>query len=108
MTFDEYNTESAKTDIYPSDCKPWVYALGLAGETGELCDKLKKMYRDNNGAPNNDIILHLFFECGDVLWYLTQFAKSLGFSLEDVAKQNISKLKSRKERGKLNGSGDDR
>jgi NTP pyrophosphatase (non-canonical NTP hydrolase) len=108
MTFNEYNIESAKTDIYPNDCKPWVYALGLAGETGELCDKLKKMYRDNNGAPNPDIIDALSKECGDVLWYLAQFAKSIGFTLEDIAMMNIAKLASRKARGVIGGSGDER
>ena len=108
MTFNEYNMESAKTDIYPSDCKPWVYALGLSGEAGELCDKLKKVYRDNNGTPNKDTVQHLMLQCGDVLWYLTQFAKSIGFTLEEVALHNIYKLKSRKERNKLSGSGDDR
>lgn len=108
MTFNEYNIASAKTDQYPNECKPWVYALGLAGETGELCDKLKKMYRDNGGAPNPDIIHALSKECGDVLWYLTQFAKSLGFTLEDVALINIDKLASRAKRGVIGGSGDDR
>lgn len=108
MTFTEYNTESAKTDIYPNDCKPWIYALGLTGEAGELSDKLKKMYRDHNGAPSPEIIDGLAKECGDVLWYLTQFAKSIGFTLEDIAKMNIEKLKSRAERNKIHGSGDNR
>lgn len=108
MTFTEYNAASAKTDIYPNQCKPWVYALGLAGETGELCDKLKKMYRDHNGAPSPEIIEGLKGECGDVLWYLTQFAKSIGFTLEDIAEANVKKLADRQARGKINGSGDNR
>lgn len=108
MTFNEYNVASAKTDIYPSGCKPWVYALGLAGETGELCDNLKKMYRDNNGAPNPDIIDALSLECGDVLWYLTQFAKSIGFTLEEVAIMNAAKIADRQRRNAIHGSGDDR
>ena len=108
MTFVEYNAASAKTDIYPNQCKPWVYALGLAGETGELCDKLKKMYRDHNGAPSPEIIEGLKGECGDVLWYLTQFAKSLGFTLEEIAEANIKKLADRQARNKIHGSGDNR
>ena len=108
MTFYEYNIASAKTDCYPNDCKPWVYALGLAGEAGELCDKLKKMYRDNGGAPNPDIIDALSYECGDVLWYLTQFAKSIGFTLEEVAMLNAAKLADRQRRNAIHGSGDNR
>ena len=108
MTFTEYNAASAKTDIYPNQCKPWVYALGLAGETGGLCDKLKKMYRDNNGAPSSEIIEGLKGECGDVLWYLTQFARSLGFTLEEIAEANIEKLTDRQARNKIHGSGDNR
>ena len=108
MTFMEYNAASAKTDIYPNQCKPWVYALGLAGESGELCDKLKKMYRDHNGAPSPEIIEGLKGECGDVLWYLTQFAKSLGFTLEEIAEANIKKLADRQARNKIHGSGDNR
>jgi len=47
-------------------------------------------------------------ELGDVLWYLAQMASELGASLEDVARGNIEKLRSRKERGMISGSGDNR
>ena len=47
-------------------------------------------------------------ELGDVLWYLTRSANELGYSLVDVAEINLIKLTSRKERGVLQGSGDER
>ena len=47
-------------------------------------------------------------EVGDVLWYLAVFAHHLGVPLEEVAQQNLDKLQSRKARGVLGGSGDNR
>lgn len=47
-------------------------------------------------------------ELGDVLWYVSTIAKYTGFNLEDLAKDNIAKLNSRKARGKISGSGDNR
>ena len=48
------------------------------------------------------------FELGDVLWYISQLASELGYELDDIANSNLQKLKSRKVRGKIQGSGDDR
>ena len=47
-------------------------------------------------------------ELGDVLWYLSTLASDLDVSLEDIAQTNVEKLTSRKERNKLQGSGDNR
>ncbi len=48
------------------------------------------------------------FELGDVLWYISQLSSELGYELEEVANANLEKLNSRKIRGKIQGSGDDR
>lgn len=108
IMFDEYCKFTATTDIYPMECKPWVYALGLSGETGEVCDKLKKTYRDANGVFNKEKCEELAKELGDVLWYLSRLSNCLGFSLSEIAQMNVDKLNSRKARGKLTGSGDNR
>ena len=50
LKFSEYCKAAAMTDHYPNECKPWVYALGLTGESGELADKIKKVYRDDGGV----------------------------------------------------------
>jgi len=47
-------------------------------------------------------------ELGDVLWYLANLSAELGFSLEEVAFNNLEKLKSRQERNQLHGNGDNR
>lgn len=47
-------------------------------------------------------------ELGDVLWQLSGLCNVLGYTLEDVAKQNLKKLSSRMERGVIDGNGDNR
>lgn len=47
-------------------------------------------------------------EIGDVLWYLSAISRDLGFELEDVANRNLEKLSSRKDRGVIQGEGDNR
>ena len=47
-------------------------------------------------------------EVGDVLWYCAMMAKEVGVPLGDIMQENLDKLRSRKERGKLSGSGDNR
>ncbi|MBU4141821.1 hypothetical protein KKE99_03030, partial [Patescibacteria group bacterium] len=47
-------------------------------------------------------------ELGDVLWYVSQIASELGLSLEEAASENLKKLFSRKDRGVIKGSGDNR
>lgn len=83
-------------------------ALGLAGEVGEVCEKIKKVFRDKNGEFTADDKESIKKEVGDVLWYLASISSDLGFTLGEAADKNIEKLYSRKNRGVLNGSGDDR
>ena len=109
MTFNEYQKESRKTAVYPGAGKNFIYpTLGLAGETGEVTEKIKKALRDDNNIITDSRKTELTKELGDVLWYLTQLSTELGLSLEEVAANNLSKLFSRQERGQLQGSGDDR
>lgn len=84
--------------------------LGLAGETGEVLEKIKKMIRDKDGVfhPTPEDIAELKKELGDVLWYLSALAFYNGIDLDDVARANLDKLKSRKERNKIHGDGDNR
>ena len=108
LQFNEYCKAAATTDRYPKECKPWVYALGLTGEAGELADKIKKVYRDDNGVFNQEKRDAIAKELGDVLWYVTRLGATLGFSLEEIAQRNIEKLADRAKRGVINGSGDNR
>src|SRR3990167_2819643 len=99
MKFDEYQKRSRETAIYPNVGSNYIYpTLGLAGESGEVSDKIKKILRDDNGSPSSDRVEDLKKELGDVLWYLSQLSTELGLSLEDIANANLDKLLSRKDR----------
>jgi NTP pyrophosphatase (non-canonical NTP hydrolase) len=110
MTFEEYQKKALTTVIskndYFKDTLHWV--LGINGEAGEVAEKVKKIIRDKDGVMSDEDKQELAKEIGDVLWYLAVFAQSLGYSFDDIAKTNLDKLKSRKDRGALQGSGDNR
>lgn len=108
MTLNEYQHEALKTAQYPSEMRIIYPALGLNGEAGEVADKVKKVIRDDNQTYSPEKRKEIALEVGDVLWYVATMAYDLGFSLEQIAIWNKEKLASRKERGCIGGSGDDR
>lgn len=108
MHINDYQFVSRRTAIYPEKQGVVYCVLGLVGESGEIADKLKKVVRDKNNQLGEVEVLAFAKELGDVLWYLSNLAYELGFSLEEIAQMNIDKLQSRMERDKLSGSGDDR
>ena len=109
MDFNDYQKLSRETAIYPNIGKNFVYpTLGLSGEAGEIAEKVKKIIRDSDGVITDETRELLKKELGDVLWYVSQLAAEFGFTLDEVAEENIKKLFSRKERGVIKGSGDNR
>ena len=109
MELNDYQRESRKTALYPEVGSNAIYpTLGLVGEAGEVADKVKKILRDKKGIFDKDSKDAIKLELGDVLWYISQLSSELGYELEDVAHANLQKLNSRKVRGKIQGSGDDR
>lgn len=109
MNFEEYQKKSRLTAKYPNVGDNYIYpTLGLAGESGEVAEKIKKVIRDKNGFIDQETKESIGKELGDVLWYVSQLATELDLSLDEVAELNIHKLYSRMERGKLNGEGDNR
>ena len=109
MRFDDYQKKSRETAIYPKITRGFIYpTMGLAGETGEFLNKIKKIFRDDKGRLTIQKKKELSEELGGVLWYLAQVATELDLSLKDIAKDNLKILASRKKRGVLNGSGDRR
>lgn len=138
MDFSEYQKLSAKTAIYPSLVKTimgelykkgqgdladeilihlvdtdlndnmYYAALGLGGEAGEVCNKVKKLMRDDGGEITNKFREYLKGELGDVLWYVAACAREAGLDLNEIAEKNVEKLVDRQERGVLQGNGDNR
>jgi NTP pyrophosphatase (non-canonical NTP hydrolase) len=71
------------------------YAMGLAGEAGEVTDLLKKWVFHGHALDRMD----LKKELGDVLHYLSGLCTLHHFTLEEVATANIEKLMQRYPNG---------
>lgn len=109
MHFSDYAAAASSFAVYPNRGNNLAYpALGLCGEAGEVAEKVKKIIRDKDGIATDEDRRALSKELGDVLWYISQLAFELGIDPEEIPRGNLNKLASRKERGALQGSGDDR
>lgn len=113
MDATEYQEFTSQTAIYPHSgtgrSEAILYCLlGLSGETGEICEKVKKVIR--GGGEPSDLAGDpaIGKELSDVLWYLARLSKEFGFTLQEVIEANVEKLASRKARGVIQGEGDDR
>ncbi len=108
MNFSDYQREARLTANYPVIGHGIIYpALGLAGESGEVLDKIKKIFRDHSGnvEPHKPALIK---ELGDVLWYVSALCDELGTNMEWVAHQNVLKLRDRQKRDVIGGDGDER
>lgn len=124
---DCYQKMATKTAIYPGHGTPlglMYVALKGAGEAGEFREHVGKAMRDDglgNGLYYDGGVVHepgtpltderrtlLIKEIGDELWYLSAKCNELGIKLSEAALLNLQKLQDRSDRGKLQGSGDDR
>lgn len=109
MDLNEYQKEALKTAFFNDLTDNVGYlALAMAGEMGEVCEKIKKIMRDKGGIISEQDRDAIKKELGDVLWYMSVLASKCRLSLDDVAVGNIEKLRSRQERGVLQGEGDNR
>lgn len=106
VEFKRYQEEAMKTRFHPPENRIVYSALGLAGEAGELANKVKKIMRGDDAKA--ELIEGIKGEMGDVLWYLAALADDLNVDLAAIASENIEKLRSRQARGALAGDGDNR
>ena len=111
MRLDEYQTRASETAIYPmrgSASSLNYLAPAIAGEAGEVASEWAKTIRDDDGYVSERRRSNLKKELGDTLWMVAQTASELGYTLEEIAHDNLAKLRDRRERGVLSGSGNDR
>jgi len=106
--FNSYQRNASSTAIYPEEHRILYPALGLAGEAGEVANKVKKLIRDGPDKRPDTWREDIASEIGDVLWYCAALATDLNLSLGTIAGQNEKKLAQRKQSGTLGGSGDTR
>ena len=119
---EKYNDLIQKSKIYPEN-RPIEYpSLGLAGEIGEVAEKVlglcatggkvdetvKKTMRDNNGVFTKEKTEAILKELGDVLWYITAMAQDMGYTIEDVIQNNFNKIQKRINTNTQHGQGDNR
>jgi NTP pyrophosphatase (non-canonical NTP hydrolase) len=104
MDMNTYQTIASKTAVYPGRQSIVYPVLGLAGEAGEVAGKLSKHLR-GDGPLDKDAMA---MELGDCLWFIAAAGLDLGWTLEDIALQNVHKLQKREAEGTLKGNGDNR
>lgn len=103
------HTTSLNTRYGDADVAPLIYpTLKLAGEAGEFGEKVGKLLRDKDGRISAEDRAALADELGDILWYVAEVATALRLDLDEIGRANLDKLRSRAERGVIQGSGDRR
>lgn len=121
MTLNDYQRRAMTTCM--DSCSNFSYMfLNLVGEVGELASKVAKHIRkgkamiDGNqfitecgrNALTDDEITDLRKEAGDCLWQLAGLCNVMGWTLEEVCRENLDKLADRKARGVIDSNGDNR
>lgn len=98
MEFTQYQIEAEKTDQRPQSPEHQLESLmipllGLAGESGSLLTEYKKYLRDGDAYKLfRDRVEE---ELGDILWYVSNIATKAGLDLDNIARQNLSKISDR-------------
>ena len=116
LTLNEYQ-KAAMTTCMPS-CENFSYmTLNLMGELGEFTSKIGKLIRKGKAhIENSKLVFHddvtdeemkaIRAEGGDIAWQLFGLFSVFGWDANSICQENLDKLASRKERGKIDGSGD--
>ena len=105
---DMYQKVALTTAIYPREQAIIYPTLGLTGEAGEVANKVKKIIRDGSDSKDEKLVSEIKSEIGDCLWYIAVLANDFNIKLSDIASANIEKLATRKSKGTIHGSGDNR
>lgn len=113
MDFTKYQELCRKTAVYRESTQQYIprlsyCVLGLTSEAGEVAGVLKRIIRDDLCVVSEKRSLDIRDELGDVMWYVAMTAFELGYDMDDIAERNIEKLRSRFERGMIQGKGGER
>ena len=105
MKFNEFQDLAMSTRLESANN---LYALiGLVGEVGEVYSLLAKYIRD--GVEDEEAFKDkVKKELGDVLWFVAAICEDMDYTMDECAEAVVKKLKDRKKRGVLGGSGDER
>ncbi len=96
LGFDDYQAEAMRTAPGPHDEKQLaVFALGVAGEAGEVAELIKKHIGHGHLLDREKLCKEL----GDVAWYVAVLAQVCGIPLSEVASKNVAKLRARYPEG---------
>lgn len=103
ICFQDYQHEARRTggrDLLPENRDKGLNcaALGLCGEAGEFADHVKKAQHHRLGI-DADREAKMKKELGDVLWYLAHACNVMGWTLDEIAALNITKLRARYPEG---------
>ncbi len=103
--FEIYKNKALGTAIYPSvgenSLKEISYlGLGLAGESGETVDIIKKLVRNDveiypGTTDHNAVRSKIKDELGDVFWYISGVMRFFDLELSEVLDGNLEKLAKR-------------
>lgn len=116
LTLSEYQNAAMKTCMPTSDNFSYM-TLNLMGELGEFASKIGKLIRKGKAhIENNQIVFHgnvtaeeieaIKAELGDCFWQLNGIVSTLGWNSNNICQENLAKLASRQQPGKIDGSGD--
>jgi NTP pyrophosphatase (non-canonical NTP hydrolase) len=122
MELNEYQRQAMSTCM--ESCENDAYMLlNLVAEVGEFAGKMAKHIRKGEAlmgsndflfskrlgiAQGTDYLEELKKEAGDIMWQIAGLCYTMGWELEEVCQANLAKLASRKERGVIDGEGDNR
>jgi NTP pyrophosphatase (non-canonical NTP hydrolase) len=93
MTIDEYAAWAAsvaKVDEHPSNERLSYLGLGLAGESGEVAEHIKKLLRDDWLDKAG-----LIEELGDVIYYWACLCAATGQQPSELLKASAAKIRRR-------------
>ena len=120
MELNEYQKQAMTTCMQSSNNFSYMMT-NLVGEVGEFSSKVAKgirkgifhingneLFVDDDTPEARDFAMELLLELGDVLWQTAGLCHVMKVGLGTIAELNLAKLASRKERGVIDGNGDNR